>query len=200
MAGMTGPRGTADALSAQTSTGHDGSVRRNRYVGRWSCSNRRNAECGVEICCFDELPRHIARKHLAAAMRRAIRPGVPTLRQMTPPIGVKRGRRKAGEKPKTTGALRRSVTTTAKAYVRGRSGSVVGKVGYRLGFESRKANWTNFGTKTGVRPQSFLEKFELVYQGPAAQGLAHELAISLERAASELASGKNPGRRGRGVA
>lgn len=161
-------------------------------------------ECSDEVAAlvarFDELPRHIARKHMAAAMRRAIKPGVPILRQGTPPVGVKRGRSRPGESRKSTGTLRRSVTTTAKAYVRGRAGSVVGKVGYKLGFESRKANWTNFGTRNGVRPQSFLEKFELVYNGPAAQGLAHELAISLERAAAELASGKNPGRRGgRGV-
>lgn len=156
-------------------------------------------ECSDDVAAlmarFEQLPRHIARKHLNAAMRRAIKPGVPVLRQMTPPIGGNRGRRKAGGKRTSSGAMRRSVTTTAKSYVRGRAGVVYGKVGYRLGFESRKANWTNFGTRNGVRPQSFIEKFQLVYDGPAAQGLAHEMGIALEKAAKELASGKNPGRR-----
>lgn len=165
---------------------------------RWRGIEPFSREIGNLIGKFNELPRHIAKKHLGAAMRRAIRPGVPVLRSMTPPVATRRGRPGKAKKKatrtnyqSTPGSLRRSVTTNAKSYVKGRSGFVMGRVGYRLGFESRKANWVNFGTKGGVRPQSFLERFKLTFRGPASRELANELAAALEAAAKEVKSPKS---------
>lgn len=144
---------------------------------------------------FRELPRHIARKHLKAAMRKVLRPAVPILRKNTPPLGTRRGRRKKGEKPKSTGALRRAVTVRAgqtgtnKAY----DAFVFGVLGYKAGPESRKAIWLQFGTSTGVRPFQMIEKTLAEFGPVAASRLAEEMGKALEKAAAELAGGKNPG-------
>lgn len=152
------------------------------------------ADIAAMIGRFRQLPRHIARKHLQAAMRRALKPGVPILRRNTPPLGVRRGRRKAGE-ARSSGALRKSVTTRAKAVPgRGGAGVVYGVVGYRHGWESRKAIWLEFGTRRGVQPRRMAENSMNEIRGPAAATLVREMAVALERAAAELASGKNPTR------
>ena len=153
------------------------------------------ADIAAMILRFQGLPRHIARKHLAAAMRRAMKPGVPILRRNTPPLGTRRGRRKAGEKAVSTGALRRSVTAKAKA-VPGRSGAGVayGVLGYRHGWESRKAIWQEFGTKRGGKAKHMAANSMTQIRGPAAATLVREMAIALEKAANELAAGKNPTR------
>jgi hypothetical protein len=144
---------------------------------------------------YRSLPRHIARKHLKAAMRRILKPGVPILRKYTPPLNTKRGRRAAGVKRRSTGDLRRSVTTKA-----GQTGAnrdfnsfVWGVLGYRFKGQDRKAIWCNYGTSNGARA------FDMIGQamkelGPiSARRLADEMAIGLEKAAAELASGKNKG-------
>ena len=77
---------------------------------------------------YAELPRHIAKKHAQAAVRRVMKDAVPVLRSVTPPVGTRRGRRKKGEKPRSTGALRRSVTTKAKYIGRNADGAVYGVV------------------------------------------------------------------------
>ena len=64
---------------------------------------------GKLMKAFRGLPRHIAKKHIKAAMKRTIKPGVPILRSLTPPLSTRRGRRKKGEKARSTGELRRSV-------------------------------------------------------------------------------------------
>lgn len=152
-------------------------------------------EIAALIARFRELPRHIARKHLAAAMKRAMKPGIPVLRRNTPPIGTRRGRRKAGEKAASTGALRRSVIAKAKA-VPGRSGAGVayGVLGYRHGMESRKAIWLEFGTRRGIAPRRMASKSLDEVRGPAAAALTREMAVALEKAAAEVAAGKNPTR------
>lgn len=147
---------------------------------------------------YRDLPRHLAKKHLKAAMRRVLKPGVPILRRNTPPLGTRRGRLKAGEKKRSTGALRRAVTT--RAGQSGRNGDfnafVFGVLGYKASFESRKAIWLQYGTAGGVRAYQMMEK-TLAEMGPvAANKLAQEMAVGLEKAAAELASGKNPGRGG----
>lgn len=141
---------------------------------------------------FQELPRHLARKHLVAATRRAVKGGVPVLRSVTPPIGSRRGRRRAGEK-RSTGALRRSVTTKAKYIGKGSYGAAYGVVGYKAGMESRKAIWLEYGTRRGIRERRMIDQLLRQYGGPSAQVLATELAKSLEKAAKELEAGKNPG-------
>lgn len=144
---------------------------------------------------FRALPKHIAKKHLKAAMRRVLKPGVPILRRHTPPTSTRRGRRKKGEKPRSTGALRRAVTVrTGQTGNNGDFGSFVyGVLGYKASFESRKAIWLQFGTSGGVKAYQMIESALREFGPIAAQKLATEMAVALEKAASELSSGKNPG-------
>lgn len=144
---------------------------------------------------YRELPRHIAKKHLKAAMRRTLKPGVSILRKYTPPLSTKRGRRAAGAKRRSTGALRRSVTVKA-----GQTGKnlafdafIWGVLGYRFKGQDRKAIWCNYGTANGARAFNMIEK-AMAELGPiSAQRLAQEMKDALEKAANELASKKNPG-------
>lgn len=152
---------------------------------------------------FGELPRHIAKKHMRAAVRRSMKEGVPILRQMTPKgkprntrAALKRdggGRFVAGSGKKMRirgGALRRAVTTKAKYIGRNRDGIVYGVIGYKAGMESRKAIWLEFGT-TRIRPRDIMKKFSQAYGGPAAKTLAREMKKALDAAGRELASGMN---------
>jgi hypothetical protein len=156
---------------------------------------------------FHELPRHIAKKHLMAAMKRTMRDGVPVLKSVTPKGGtrtvraaLKRGAggrfvEGSGKKSRVRGgALRRAATTRAKYIGRNKDGIVYGVVGYKAGFESRKAIWLEFGTSRGVSPRNLIEQFRARYGGPAASRLAEEMSRALEKAANELASGMNPTR------
>lgn len=154
--------------------------------------NNPEAEINAIMGSFAQFPRHIAKKHLQAAMRRTMKDAVPVLKQVTPPIGVTRGRRAKGVK-RTTGALRRSVTTKAKYIGRNADGTVYGVVGYKAGFESRKAIWLEFGT-TQIKPRLMIEQFKQRYAGPSLAKLQYEMAAALEKAAKELAAGKNPTR------
>lgn len=142
------------------------------------------------------LPRHIAKKHLKAAMRRIMKPGVPILRAVTPPVGTRRGRRAKGEKPRSTGDLRRSVA--AKSGWTGGNNDyqhfVWGVLGYRYKGQDRKAIWLNYGTSRGVRPYGMIEQATAQFGPVTAKRMAEEMAIGLEKAAAELASGRNPGR------
>jgi hypothetical protein len=164
-------------------------------------------EIGALMARFDELPRHIAKKHLIAALKRVLKDGVPILKAVTPKGGtrvvraaLKRGaggRFVAGSGKKSRvrgGALRRAATSKAKFIGRNRDGVVYGVVGYKAGTESRKAIWLEFGTSRGVKPQNLIEKFRARYGGPAASRLAEEMSRALEKAANELASGMNPTR------
>lgn len=144
---------------------------------------------------FKALPRHIAKKHLKASMRRCLKPAVPILRRHTPPLSTRRGRRRKGEKPQSTGNLRRSVTVRV-----GQTGNnsdfnsfVWGVLGYKASFESRKAIWLQYGTSRGIKPYQMVEKAMAEFGPVAASKLAAELAQALEKAAAELSAGKNPG-------
>lgn len=144
---------------------------------------------------YKGLPRHIAKKHLRAAMRRVLKPGVPILRRNTPPLTTRRGRRTKGEKKRSTGDLRKSVTTKA-----GQTGNnnafdsfVWGVLGYRFKGQDRKAIWLNFGTARGGPAFDMIGKAMSEF-GPVAAGkLAREMKVGLDKAAKELSSGKNPG-------
>ena len=147
---------------------------------------------------FESLPSHLAKKHLLASMKRSFAKSgaVKQLRQNTPPIGVRRGRRRKGEK-RSTGALRRAVTTKARWIGRNKDGVAVAGLGYKYGWESRKAIWHEFGT-TRMQARHMMERtFEQV-RGKVAASLSSELAKSLEKAADEL--GRNPGMSRRGLA
>lgn len=138
-----------------------------------------------------ELPRSIAKKHMKAAMRRVLRPGVPLLRANTPPTGVKRGRRKAGEKPRSTGALRRAATVRVGTTGKNKDGFVWGILGYKAGIESRKAIWLEYGTIV-ARAFEMMEKTAKQLGNPVARQLEAELAKALEKAVNEARSPKNP--------
>ena len=138
---------------------------------------------------FKELPRHIAKKHLQASMKRALSTGVPILRRHTPPIGSRKGRKKKGDR--STGALRRAVTTKAKFIGRNADGIVYGVVGYKYGMQSKKALWLDAGT-VKIEPRKFMDSFLAEYSGPCSERLAVEMAAALEKAAAELAAGMNP--------
>lgn len=146
---------------------------------------------------YEQLPKHIAKKHMAAALRRAVRKagGVSILRQNTPPIGTRRGRRRKGEKARSTGDLRRSVTIKAGWKGTNADGTAYAMLGYKYGWNSRKAIWAEYGTNWRVGIGMMQRTFQQVKQ-PAAAATAGELAISLEKAVKELSAGKNPGYRG----
>ena len=165
----------------------DSSFEPNQYDADRQIGNLMNA--------YRALPRHIARKHMKAAMRRVLKPGVPILRKYTPPTNTKRGKRAAGKKRRATGELRRSVATkagqTGANYAFG--GFVWGVLGYRFKGQNRKAIWMNYGTAGGVQAYGMIEK-AMAELGPiSAQRLATELAHGLEKAAAEIAAGKNKG-------
>lgn len=145
---------------------------------------------------YRALPRHIARKHIGAAMRKVLKPGIPVLRKLTPPVNTRRGRRKKGEKRRSTGNLRRAVTV--RVGQTGRNGDwdsfVWGVIGYRAGIESRKAIWLNYGTSHGVRAHFMIDDFFKQFHPKLAQELTAAMADGLEKAANEVAAGKNPTR------
>ena len=147
---------------------------------------------------FRELPDHLAKKHLVAAMRKSGRDSgaVKELRKNTPPIGTKRGRRKAGEK-RSSGALRRAVMMKAKWIGRNRDGAAYAGLGYRYGAESKKAIWLEFGT-TYVQARKMAERTYNAVKGLVASKLSSNLAAALEKAAAELE--RNPGMSKRGRA
>ena len=158
---------------------------------RWD--NNPDAQIQSLIDRYAALPRHIAKKHLQAAIKRTLKDAVPVLRGVTPPVGVTRGRRRKGEK-RSSGALRRAVATKAKYIGRNADGVVYGVVGYKYGMESRKAIWLEFGTTRGIRPRNIISQFSQQYAGPSVEKLKAEMAAALDKAANEFASGKNPGR------
>lgn len=163
-----------------------------------SLSNNPEAELQAIMNRFAELPRHIAKKHLQAAMKRTVKDGVPALKAVTP----KRKSRVVFGRNKTTGeytaqrvkggAMRRSVTSRAKYVGKNGYGTVYGVVGYKAGPESRKAIWFVDGTRT-INPRAIMEQFHARYDGSAINKLTAEMANALEKATRELASGKNPG-------
>lgn len=166
-------------------------------------------EIGALMQSYAELPRHIAKKHLQAAMRRALKEGVPVLRKNTPKGGTKvvrsaktrnsRGQFTAGSgklRKVRGGALRRAVTTRAKYIGRNKDGVVVGTLGYKAGTESKKAIWLEFGTSRGLEPRRMVQRSMAEIAPRTSKKLAGEMALALEKAAKEVAGGKNKGYQG----
>ena len=146
---------------------------------------------------YQSLPYHIAKKHLLASMRRAITAtgGVRMLRQATPPTNTRRGRRRKGER-RSSGDLRRSVTTKAKWIGRNRDGFAVAALGYKYNQDNRKAIWHEFGT-TRMQARHMMEMVYERIRNPVARQLSIELAHALDRATAELE--RNPGMSRRGL-
>jgi HK97 gp10 family phage protein len=163
-------------------------------------------EVGAMMARFNALPRYIAKKHLVAAVKRAGREGVPILKRNTPVGGTRRVKSSIvrGETKQNFqrrgGALRRAATIKAAYKGRNADGFVYGVLGYKFGFESRKAIWLEFGTSRGIQPQRIIEKTMQQWKGPLQATLAKEMALAFEKAVKELESGMNPGMSRRGMA
>jgi hypothetical protein len=155
---------------------------------------------------FSQLPNHIAKKHLQASMKRAVKDAVPALKKNTPKAKTYIRIRKDGAVFRIAGgSLRKAVTAKSKYVSKAGFGTVYGIVGYstvtynQLGYgesvsQSRKAIWLESGTSRGVRPVGMISKTMSEIGPPCATRLADEMAKALEKAAREVASKKNPGR------
>jgi hypothetical protein len=147
------------------------------------------------IAAYRQLPPHIAKKHLRAAMGRTIKPFLPALKANTPTY---------------TGNLKRSVTSVTRFYDRADHGAVVGVVGFSRGGKTKR-NMGNHGlfVEAGTKPRrtrakrfcgsmpavGMLKRTLSTMRGPILANLGMEMAVALEKATRELASGKNPGRK-----
>lgn len=159
-----------------------------------------DGEIGALMARFNELPRHIAKKHLQAVVKRVGKEGVPVLKTFTPvgkpkqvKASISKGKFKENFK-RRGGALRRAATVKSKYVGRNRDGCVYGVLGYKYGWESRKAIWLENGTSRGIAPRRMVGNTIAKWNGPLLSKLTAEMATALEKAAAELASGMNPGR------
>ena len=147
-------------------------------------------EIGALMARFNELPRHIAKKHLQAVVKRVGKEGVPVLKTFTPVRGTRFV--KAAGKKMRGGALRRAAMVKSRYKGRNKDGYVYGVLGYKYGTESRKAIWLENGTKR-IAPRRMVGNTMDKWKGPLVSKLIPEMAKALEKAAAELASGMNPG-------
>ncbi len=162
-------------------------------------------EIGALMSKFDELPRHIAKKHLLATIRRVGKQGVPKLKSNTP-VGktrtikatIRRGQFVENSQ-RRGGALRRASTVVARYKGKNKDGFAYGVLGYKFGWESRKAIWLEEGTSR-IAPRRMVGRTMDTWKGPAKAALEKGLAEALQKAVKELASGKNPGMSARGLA
>lgn len=153
-----------------------------------------DGQLGKLMEAYQDLPRHIAKKHLRAAMKRAIKPGVPILKKYTPKQKTRLVLGRDGVSGEYTakkvkgGALRRAATSKSKYVGRNKDGVVVGVLGYKAGTESRKAIWLEFGTPT-IKPREIVKRAMDDIGPQAATLLVAEMAKALEAAARDKAPG-----------
>lgn len=149
-------------------------------------------DIGNLMARYDELPRHIAKKHLNAVIKRSSKDGVSVLKGLTP-IGRKmRPNSKGVVKMRRSGDLRRAVIAKSAYKGRNKGGYAYGVIGYKYGSESMKAIFLEFGTKSGIVPRQMVAKLMEAWGGPTKEVLMDNLAEALERAVRELESGMNP--------
>lgn len=168
--------------------------------------NATRGDLGALVQRFEKLPRHIAKKHLLSAMKKAIKAsnGVQVLKSLTPrgkPSyargATKRDARGAfvagsGRMRRTNGALRKAVTVKAKYLGRNTDGIALAALGYKYGAESKKAIWLEFGTSRGIEPRRMAERATKQISGTVKTQLLKEMLHALEKAPKEL--GYNPTR------
>lgn len=146
------------------------------------------------IRAFSKLPGNLGKKHLGAAMRRSVKPFMPALRKAT---------------PVDSGNLRRSVKTIVRVYGSVAWYTAVGVVGYSRNNANPKKRGSHShlvergtgerrrknGQVTGRAPSRWMLRETLrSLSGPILGNLTREMAVSLERAASELAREQARGR------
>lgn len=156
----------------------------------WCNWQQVSGEIGALMQRFDKLPRHLAKKHLKAAMKRALRKGVPALKDATPVGRVMRANKKGVVKMRRSGELRRAATALSRYVGTNADGIVVGVLGYKYGFQSRKAIWLEFGTETGIKPRGIVRGVMQKFKPEAAANLKTEMLAALDASAKELASEK----------
>jgi len=155
---------------------------------------------------YAELPRSVAKKHLQAAMKRAGKDAIPILKANTPKGGgrrvkaaVVRGELKMNYK-RRGGSLRKAATFTARYKGTNKDGVVFGALGYKYGYESRKAIWLEFGTSRGIEPRKIIDKTLAASKAIVGSRLEAEMAAALEKAVNEANSPMRPGMSKRGIA
>jgi hypothetical protein len=158
----------------------------------WANWDQVSGEIGALMQRYAALPRHIAKKHLGKAMRDALRPGVSALKAATPVGMVMKANKKGVVKMRRSGELRRAATSKSRYIGNNRDGIVVGTLGYKYGDQSRKAIWIEFGTKRQVK-RPIVQGVMREFKPQAAAKLTQTMAVQLEKAATELASGKAVG-------
>jgi len=156
-------------------------------------SDRSNRDIDDLIRAYAKLPGALARKHMKAGIRRSIKPFVPALKAAT---------------PRSTGNLRRSVTTVVKfgkKVSRGPNeafrGTVFGVVGFSrkgkkknqkgdhsvLVEQGTKPRRRKSGASTGKMPPKHMLRDTLAAKKEGIlSNLELELGVSLERATNEL--------------
>jgi len=158
----------------------------------WANWDQVSGEIGALMQAYKALPRHIAKKHLGKAMRDALRPGVSALRAATPVGMVMKANKKGVVKLRRNGALRRAATAKSRYIGNNRDGIAVGTLGYKYGDESRKAIWIEEGTKRMAK-RPIVQAVMRSFKPQAAANLMKTMAVQLEKAATELNSGKAVG-------
>jgi hypothetical protein len=153
----------------------------------WANWDQVSGQIGALMQAYKALPRHIAKKHLGAAMKRALRPGVPALKAATPVGMVMKANKKGVVKLRRSGELRRSATALSRYIGNNRDGVAVGTLGYKYCPESRKAIWVEYGTKRMVK-RPIVQAVMRGFKPQAAANLMKEMAAALEKAATELKS------------
>ena len=162
-----------------------------------------DAQLSALASAFDKFPKHIAKKHIGAAMKRALSFALPTLRRNTPKAkatgnksGLKRNAsghfiKGTGQVTgkKKTGGLRRAAIATSKYIGTNAAGFTIGSLGYKFGAESRKAIFLEFGTKHGIEPRLFMAKTFDAVKDKVKHKLSLEMMFALEKAARDLAPG-----------
>ena len=162
---------------------------------------------------FTQLRRHDAYKHLAAAMKRAMKQvnAVQTLKA----VCREKLNLKGTVKVEAKDAVRDDRGQFKKKWARRRRGSMflkdidiiyrkprfgkdgrpmTVKVGWKYGTESKKAIWLNDGTPT-IQPRRMVEATMVRIKGPALAAMKVEMLKALDAAVRDLGHAKDPKKR-----
>ena len=166
---------------------------------------------------FKQLPRHVAYKHMAAAMKRALRKAraEQTLKAVcrerlnlkgTVIDNSRPKRNKAGQYKKGWNRRRRGGDFLAAIGVyssKPKFGKdprpLVAKVGWKYGPQSHKALWLEFGPKNGIEPRRMAEETFTRIRGAAMSAMKAEMLYALDQAKKDLGRAKDPAKRKSGT-
>ena len=162
---------------------------------------------------FKKLPRHVAYKHMAAAMKRALRKAraVQVLKEVcrerlnlrgtvvtkAPPKRKKDGTFQKGWNRRRRGGdfLQAIDVYSSKPKFGKDPRPLVAKVGWKYGPESHKAIWLEYGTRGGIEPRRMAEEAFMRIRGSAMAGMKDEMIHALGKAVKDLGQAKDPKKR-----